>query len=145
MARPQVADTTVFIALIRAARAGRRAHAAELRSGRFWLSAVVLAALYAGTLSRAESQQLDRFAADAELGGRLLVPDVQDWTTAGRLLSRRSQATGSLRPRDHLADLLIVLSAARIHGEVVTANVDHMEAWAELARRAGHDVMVKAA
>ncbi len=145
MARPQVADTTVFIALIRAARTGRRAPAAAFRSGGLWLSAVVLAELYAGTRAPEEAHQLDRFAAHAQLGGRLLVPDVQDWTTAGHLLCRRRRSHGALRPRADLADLLIVLSAARIQGEVLTANVDHMDAWVELARRAGHDVTVKAA
>jgi hypothetical protein len=65
------------------------------------------------------------------------VPEFEDWTTAGRLINRRGRLEGTLRPRDHLADLLIVLGAARIEGEVLTANVDHMEAWAELARPRG--------
>jgi predicted nucleic acid-binding protein len=145
MARPQIADTTVWIALIRAARNGRRAPAAPLRAGGYWLSTVVLAELYAGTRSEAEAAQLHRLATEAQLGGRLLVPDVESWASAGQLLSRRRRLHGSLRPRDHLADLLIVLDAARVKGEVLTANVDHMRAWAELARRAGHDVLVKEA
>ena len=63
---------------------------------------------------------------------------------AGTLLSRRARLYGAVRPRDHLADLLILLSAARIEGEVWTANIGHFEMWADLARRGGLDVTVAA-
>jgi hypothetical protein len=39
---------------------------------------------------------------------------------------------------------LIVVSAARVAGEIVTANRRHFEAWTDLARRAGLDVWVGA-
>ena len=75
---------------------------------------------------------------------RLLVPTADEWVVAGTLLARRARLYGAVRPRDHLPDVLIVVSAARIGGEILTANARDFEAWAELARRAGLDVSVKA-
>jgi len=72
----------------------------------------------------------------------LLTPSHDEWAQAGRLMARRIRLQGDLRPRDHLADLLILLCAARLNGAVVTANVRHFEAWATLAVRAGSDVTV---
>lgn len=70
------------------------------------------------------------------------MPSSYEWTQAGALLARRVRLYGAIKPRDHLADVLILLSAARVNGEVITANRRHFDAWAELARRAGLDVTV---
>ena len=58
------------------------------------------------------------------------------------LLARRVRLFGPLRPRDHLADVLILVSAARIGGTVVTTNVRHFAMWQSLAEAAGLDVTV---
>ena len=142
MARPVVADTIVFVDAVRG---GRPEFFEAVRRGQVWLPIVVLTELYAGTRSPAEVDQLDRLAQHAAQGGRLLVPVASDWVEAGRLFARRIRLQGALRPRDHLVDVLIVLLAARIQGEVLTANVHHLEAWARLARRSGRDVTVRAA
>ena len=136
-----VADTTAFIAAIRGQAPDT---VAAVRRGQIWLSAVVLAELYAGTRSAEEARHLDRLGREAERGDRLLVPVAQDWIAAGRLIAPRVRVHGAIRPRDHLADVLVVLAAARLGGEVLTANVHHLETWARLARRAGHDVIVRA-
>jgi predicted nucleic acid-binding protein len=142
VARPVVADTTVFIAAIR----GRRPQFFEaIKNGLIWIPLVVLAELYAGTRTPAEARVLDRLTGHAAQGGRLLVPVTRDWVDAGRLIARRARQQGALRPRDHLADVLVVLVAARIGGEVHTANVQHLDAWARLARRSGLDVTVRSA
>ncbi|HEY7269812.1 MAG TPA: hypothetical protein VH951_08285 [Dehalococcoidia bacterium] len=73
------------------------------------------------------------------------MPLASYWRKAGRLLVRRMRIHGALRPRAHLADVLIVLLAARIQGLILTGNVRHLEAWARLARRGGLDVRVEAA
>jgi predicted nucleic acid-binding protein len=109
-----------------------------------WLSAVVICELYAGTRSAAEATLIDQLSRDAQEADRLLVPTLEDWTRAGRLLARRVRLHGSLRPRDHLADVLIVASAGRIGGEILTSNRVHFDAWTELARRSGLDVVVRA-
>lgn len=73
---------------------------------------------------------------------RLLTPEAGDWSLAGRLLARRARLRGALRLRDHIADVLILVSAARLRGAVSTSNVRHFEAWAQLARAGGLDVVV---
>jgi predicted nucleic acid-binding protein len=140
MARELVPDTTVFVAAIRQS---DRMFLEAVYRGNIWLSAVVACELYSGTRSGAEAVQLDRMVRGAKRANRLLVPTLEDWTRAGRLLARRVRLHGSLRPRDHLADVLIVASAGRIGGEVLTSNRVHFEIWADLARRSGLDVIVR--
>ena len=142
MARPVVPDTTAFVGAIRAA---RLSFFEDIMRGRVWVCSVVLCELLAGTRTPDEARQLDRLAAGARRADRLLVPTHEEWEAAGRLLARRVRLHGALQPRDHLADALILLAAARLQGEVVTANVRHFEAWAILARRAGYDVVVSPA
>jgi predicted nucleic acid-binding protein len=104
---------------------------------------VVVAELYAGTRSPEDVAILDRVVSAIERTERLLVPDAGDWARAGRLMARRVRLHGDLRPRDHLADVLILVSAARLGGEVVTLNLRHFKAWERLARAAGLDVVVR--
>jgi len=139
LARPLIPDTTAVIHAIRAPHP--ELFDAILR-GQVWLSAVVACELYAGTRSRQESRLLDRLVRGAGGAQRLLVPSAEEWAQAGALMARRVRLYGPIRPRDHLADVLIVVSAARVAGEVVTANRRHFEAWTDLARRAGLDVRV---
>ena len=141
MPRPFVPDTTVFVAAIR--RSDRLFFEAAYR-GQIWLSAVVACELYSGTRSAADASQLDRLMRGADRAHRVLVPTVEDWTRAGQLLARRIRPHGALRPRDHLADVLIVASAGRIGGEILTSNRIHFDLWADLARRSGLDVIVRA-
>jgi predicted nucleic acid-binding protein len=115
----------------------------SLQAGRVWLSSVVLAELYAGTRSPEDALLLNRIAATMERIDRVLTPTVGDWARAGRLIARRIRLQGGMRPRDHLADVLILVSAARLNGVVVTANLRHFEAWAHLATAAGLDVAVR--
>lgn len=137
MARPLVPDTTEFIDAIREP---RPALFDAIYRGQVWLSAVVACELYAGTRSQGERGLLDRLVRGALRAQRLLVPTSDEWVQAGTLIARRIRLHGTLRPRDHLADVLIVVSTARVAGEVLTANRRHFEAWTELARRAGLDV-----
>ena len=142
MARPEVPDTS---ALLDAVRRPERWPALQrsLQSGRVWLSSVVVAELYAGTRSPDDGLLLNRIVAAMQRVDRLLTPSEGDWGRAGRLIARRIRLQGGLRPRDHLADVLILVSAARLHGVVVTANLRHFEAWARLATAAGLDVAVR--
>jgi predicted nucleic acid-binding protein len=141
VARPVVPDTTAFVDAIRRS---RQAFFDAVLRGRVWLCAVVACELYAGTRSPEEARLVDRLVRGAADAQRLLVPTATDWAQAGRLLARRVRTQGALRPRDHLADVLIVVSAAGILGEVLTANRHHIEPWVDLARRGGLDVAVAA-
>ena len=103
----------------------------------------MLAELYAGTRSREDRQMLDRISAAMRRVDRLLTPDDGDWVLAGQLIARRIRLHADIRPRDHLAAVLIVLSAARHRSCVVTANLRHFEAWRRLSVAAGLDVTVR--
>ena len=105
---------------------------------------MAIAELYAGTRSPEDGRALDRIVAAMHRAQRLPTPTPGDWARAGRLIARHVRLRGALRPRDHLADVLIVVSAARIGGVVVTANVRHFETWAEVASASGLDVTVAA-
>ena len=142
MARPELPDTTVFIRLAHAG-AGLGAFLLRMRNGGVWLSSVVLAELYAGTRSTEEARLLDRFETLMRGAVRLSTPSSEDWALAGRLMARRIRLHGALNPRDHLNDLLILISAARLGGTVSTANVHHFEAWLPLARASRLDVRVR--
>ena len=86
---------------------------------------------------------LDRVATAMRRADRFLTPDDGDWIRAGQMIARQVRLHGAMRPRDHLADVLILLSAARLRGVVITANLRHFEAWRRLALAAGLDVMVR--
>ncbi|MCL5959735.1 MAG: PIN domain-containing protein [Chloroflexi bacterium] len=141
MARPEVPDTSVLIRLMRHPSMWPRFQK-DLSSGRIWLSAVVVAELYAGTRSAEEAWLLDRIVAAMDRVERVLTPSAADWARAGRLIARRTRLHGNLRPRDHLADVLILVSAARLNGVVVTSNLHHFESWAELAKAGGLEIDV---
>lgn len=141
MARPEVSDSTVLVRLTHAGR-GLQPLIDRISTGRFWLSSVVAAEFFAGTRSADDARDFARFVAVMERAARVLTPTHRDWIVAGRLLSRRVRLHGSLRPRDHLADVLIVVSAARIGATVMTANLRHFEPWGALARSAGLDVQI---
>ena len=139
MPRPLIPDTTELIAAIRSP---RPTFFDTIMHGQVWLSSVVACELYAGTRSQQERQLLDKLVRGAARAERLLIPTMNDWTMAGTLMARRVRLEGAIRPRDHLADVLIVISAARLGGEIATANRRHFLAWTALAQRAGLDVTV---
>ena len=142
MARPEVPDTSALLEAIRRPECWPTLQR-SLQTGQVWLSSVVLAELYAGTRSPDDQFLLNRIAVAMKRADRLLTPDDGDWIRAGRLISRQIRLRGALRPRDHLADVLILITAARLGGVVVTANLRHFEVWQRLAVAAGLDVMVR--
>jgi predicted nucleic acid-binding protein len=114
-----------------------------LHAGRLYLSSLVGLELYAGTRDQAEKRALDTLVASFRRRGFMVTPSEDDHLLAGILLSRQRRLTGDLQVRDHVVDLLIVLSTSQLTGTVLTANVRHLAQWAALARRAGRDVRVR--
>ena len=96
----------------------RRADEAPL-----WLSSVVLEELYAGA-SGAAVRAVERLERDFERAKRVLVPNLSDWTSAGRILARLAAKHGYEKiGRARLTnDALIAMSAARTGITVLTAN-----------------------
>jgi predicted nucleic acid-binding protein len=116
-------DTSIYIAALR-----RRDDAAIVLKrlagdSPVWLSSVVLQELYAGARGNHVSavQRLER---DFDRAKRILVPNLSDWSQAGRVLARLAdQYDYEQIGRGRLTnDALIGLSAGRMGITVITAN-----------------------
>jgi predicted nucleic acid-binding protein len=84
---------------------------------------VVLEELYAGAWGQIRDS-VERLEHDFERARRILVPNLGDWTQAGRVLARVAakygyEKTGQARLTN---DALIAMSAARIGARVITVN-----------------------
>ncbi len=140
----EVPDTSVLIGMLRDTHRDDRL-IAFLQSRQVFLSSVVLTELYAGSRSPFEGEVLDALAEGMRARKRLLTPTHEDWVLTGQLINRYVRLFGSMRPRDHMSDALIVVSAGRVGGIVRTHNVQHMQTWAQLARGAHLTISVEPA
>jgi|SRR5579863_1998850 len=121
--RPVLFDSSVYIAALRGARGAALIFGGIASETAIWLSAVVLEELYAGADSR-QRRAVERLERDFERAGRILVPNLADWTEAGQVLARLGEAYGHERiGRGRLTnDALIAMSAARLGITVITVN-----------------------
>ena len=120
---PALFDTSIYISALRkgndAVLASRRAAGDAL----LWLSAVVLQELYAG-VDEPNRPVVERLERDFDRAKRIVVPNLGDWTLAGKVLSRLAaeydyERIGQGRLTN---DALIAMSAARLGIRVITAN-----------------------
>jgi|ERR1700686_3611055 predicted nucleic acid-binding protein len=120
--RGALLDSSVYIS---AMRRGNEAVLALRRSSDnpLWLSAVVLEELYAGASGRV-LHSLERMEREFDRMNRILVPNLGDWTEAGRVLARLAGKYGYEKiGQGRLAnDALIAMSAARMGARVITVN-----------------------
>src|SRR6266704_6111700 len=121
--QPALFDSSIYITALRrgddAALALRRIAA----DTPLWLSAVVLEELYAGASDR-DRKVVERLERDFDRARRILVPNLSDWTQAGRVLARLAakyhyEKIGQGRLTN---DALIAMSAGRLGIRVITAN-----------------------
>jgi len=130
--QPALFDSSIYIAAL------RRGGDAVLALRRFtidaplWLSAVVLEELYAGAADR-DRQIVERLERDFDRAKRILVPNLSDWTQAGRVLARLAakyhyEKIGQGRLTN---DALIAVSAGRLGVRVITANQRDFKRFAE--------------
>ncbi len=130
--RSALFDTSIYVAALRSGNEGvltiRRLDSGSV----VWLSSVVLEELYAGagTDSRHAVERLER---DFNAAKRVLVPNLGDWTDAGRLLSRLAtkydyEQIGQGRMTN---DALIATSAGRLGVSVITTNARDFKKLAE--------------
>jgi predicted nucleic acid-binding protein len=121
--QPALFDSSIYITAL------RRGDDAALALRRFatdaplWLSAVVLGELYAGAADR-DRQVVERLERDFDRAKRILVPNLSDWTQAGRVLARLAakylyEQVGQSRLTN---EALIAMSAGRLGIRVITAN-----------------------
>src|SRR3954452_22403569 len=129
--QPSLFDTSIYISAL------RRGNEAALTIRRFtagplWLSSVVLEELYAGANERARPA-VERLERDFDRARRILVPNLNDWTQAGKVLARLAhkyhyEKIGQGRLTN---DALIATSAGRLGITVVTANARDFNKLAE--------------
>ena len=121
--QPALFDTSIYLSALRrggdAALALRRLAA----DAPLWLSAVVLEELYAGAGDR-ERRVVELLERDFDRAKRILVPNLNDWTQAGRVLARLAakydyEQIGQGRLTN---DALIAMSAGRLGIRVLTTN-----------------------
>ena len=121
--QPALFDSSIYISALRrgddAALALRRLAA----DAPLWLSAVVLEELYAGVGNR-DRHVVERLERDFDRAKRILVPNLSDWTQAGRVLARLAakyhyEQIGQGRLTN---DALIAMSAGRLGIRVITTN-----------------------
>ena len=133
--QPALLDSSVYIAAMRRGDSGVLALRRLSPDAPLWLSAVVLEELYAGAYGHAR-QLVEKMERDFDGVKRILVPNLGDWTQAGRVLARLAAKYGYEKiGQGRLAnDTLIAMSAARMGARVVTANERDFRKLAEFRR-----------
>lgn len=119
---PVLLDTSIYVAALRAGSDLPKLRA-QISLASLWLSSVVLEELYAGVQPR-DAYAVERLERDFERAGRLLVPNLKDWTSAGKVLARlAAKYDYELIGRARLTnDALLAMSAARTGMTIITAN-----------------------
>jgi len=121
--QPALFDSSIYITALRQVDDAVLALHRLTPDAPLWLSAVVLEELYAGTADR-DRQVVERLERDFDRAKRILVPNLSDWTQAGRVLARLAakyhyEKIGQGRLTN---DALIAMSAVRLGIRVITAN-----------------------
>ena len=103
--------------------------------GPIWLSCVVLEELFAGVTAQ-HRRVVDRLERDFESIGRILVPNLSDWTQTGKILAGLAEKYGYEQiGRGRLTnDALLAISAGRLGITVITANARDYGKLAEFRR-----------
>jgi predicted nucleic acid-binding protein len=120
---PILFDSSVYISALRTGGESVVAFERWAHESPLWLSSVVLEELYAGA-TRNDYRILEKLERDFDRARRVLVPNLSDWTQAGRILSRIAEKYGYEQiGRARLTnDALIATSAAHAGITVVTVN-----------------------
>ena len=120
---PFLFDSSVYITALRASSDSAIVLQRWVMESPLWLSAVVLEELYAGA-SSTDRRILEKLERDFEKANRVLVPNLSDWTNAGKILATVAQKHGyeKIGKARLTNDALIATSAARNGISVITTN-----------------------
>lgn len=137
--RPVVLDTSILVSYLRT---GAYADFVLDRVKAFsvFLPGVVLAELYAGALSREDRNDVEDFR--RAISPHVIGVDSRGWILSGRCLSHYAMRWGKIRPRDHLADVVIAVCSARLNADLITENQTHMQRWSWILNRQGYRLKV---
>ena len=136
-----VVDTSILVGYLRAGSYGEFLRR-EIPRGGVFLPGVVLYELQAGTTTRGDRADVETLR--RALGTKIVGTVADDWVLAGRCLAKYAERWGRVRPRDHLADTLVAVTAARLNATVASEDVRGMARWAWTLRRLGADIRVEA-
>lgn len=116
-------DTSVYIASLRSGDETILQTRSLVTEYALWLSAVVLEELYAGA-DAAGRKKLTRLEQDFDKIGRLLVPNLVDWSRTGNILALIGEKYGYEQiGRGRLTnDTLMAVSSARLGIKILTSN-----------------------
>jgi predicted nucleic acid-binding protein len=121
--QPVLFDSSIYITALRTRDDATLSLRRIAGSEPIWLSAVVLEELFAG-VTAGDRRVVERLERDFDGAGRILVPNLGDWTQTGKVLVRLAakydyEQIGKGRLTN---DALIAMSAGRMGITVVTAN-----------------------
>ena len=121
--QPALFDTSIYISALRRGSDAVLATARLAADAPLWLSSVVLEELYAGAGDR-ERRVVERLERDFDRVKRILVPNISDWTQAGKVLARLAAKYGyeQIGQGRLTNDALIAISAGRLGIQLLTAD-----------------------
>ncbi len=131
--QPALFDTSIYITALRMGNDAALALRRIAAGAPVWLSSVVLEELYAGVSAR-HRHAVERLERDFHRAGRILVPNLTDWSQTGKVLALLAarhdyEQIGKGRLTN---DALIAMSAGRLGITVITANARDFAKLAEL-------------
>lgn len=135
-----VLDTSILVPYLRSGKY-REFLLAGLQRGTIFLPGVVLCELYAGATSRDDRADVE--ALRRALGPHLLGVEADDWMLAGRCLAYYSRRWGKINPGDHLADVLVAVSALKVGALLGSRDLLQMRRWTWVLRRLGRKLNVR--
>ena len=120
---PILFDSSVYITALREGVIATTLLLRWAQESPLWLSSVVLEELYAGA-NPADRRILEKLERDFDKANRVLVPNLGDWSLAGKILAAIAQKYGYEKiGRTRLTnDALIATSAARNGIKVISTN-----------------------
>jgi len=129
---PVLFDTSLYISALRRGENGVVALRRIAPDVRVWLSVVVLQELYAGA-GDCDRDLIEGLELDFEMGNRILIPTLEDWTVTGQVLARlAAKYDYDQIGRGRLTnDALIAMSAGRQGVTVITSNKKDFSRLAE--------------
>ena len=116
-------DSSVYITALRAGSESAIVLHRWVKESPLWLSSVVPEELYAGA-SSTDRRKLEKLERDFEKANRVLIPNLSDWTFAGKILATVAQKHGyeKIGKARLINDALIATSADRNGISVFTTN-----------------------
>ena len=101
----------------------------------------VIGELYAGATTKEDRKDLESLR--QALGKNIVETTVEDWILAGRCIALYTMRYGKVRPRDHILDILIAITAANVGAVLVTENLRDMKRWKDMLGRMGKGVKLE--